>query len=288
MLARTQSHLESAIEEDAAQGWDDSGYWLTWPVAFLGLFWFRRGWTVRWDQALAGVVLLGLLSTLALGTRLGAQATPDENAEASSASTVADRAPADDESWLAWWSDLWWTADQQGRRLFEAGSYDAAARHFEDPYWRAVASYRAGNWDQAIDGFAGVATATGSFNLGNAYARRGEYELAITAYEEALAVRPAWEAATSNRDLVASLIPPEPEDQNEQGQAQPTFKADQIEFDLDDDQGESGEVEMQAFSDEQMADMWLRQLTTSPASFLRTKFAIQAARSEAEAEEERP
>jgi len=45
------------------------------------------------------------------------------------------------------------------------------------------------------------------------------------------------------------------------------------------DQGSEGEVQMQAFSDEQMADMWLNQLTTSPAGFLRTKFAIQAAQS---------
>ena len=36
------------------------------------------------------------------------------------------------------------------------------------------------------------------------------------------------------------------------------------------------------FSEEQLEEMWLRQIQTSPAGFLRTKFAIQAARAEAE------
>jgi len=274
LLSRTASHLEDALEQDAAQDWMDAGYWLTWPVVVLALFWSRRGWTVRWDQALAVVLLPGFLIVLPGSGRLIAQdAAPTESPE-----DLVDDDPA-----RVTWADLWWTPDQQGRRLYAAGDFTAAADHFEDPYWRGVSAYRAGDWDTAIDSFAGVATAEGSYNLGNAYARRGEYELAIGAYDQALSDRPGWDAAIANRELVVGLIPPEPETE-EGGAQQPTFKADQVEFDLDEDQGESGEVEMAAFSDDQMAEMWLQQLTTSPANFLRTKFALQAARAEARAE----
>lgn len=43
-----QSHLEAVREEDESARWRDFGYYLVFPVAFLGLFWFRRGWTVSW------------------------------------------------------------------------------------------------------------------------------------------------------------------------------------------------------------------------------------------------
>ena len=275
LLSRTESHLEDALEQDNTQDWMDAGYWLTWPVVVLALFWSRRGWTVRWDQVLAAVLVPVFLVAVPAAGRLNAQDAADLDAEAT---------PVEDGQARLRWADLWWTPDQQGRQLYEAGDFTAAADQFDDPYWRGVSAYRAGDWDTAIDSFAGVATADGSYNLGNAYARRGEYELAIGAYDQALADRPDWAAAIANRELVVSLIPPEPE-QEEGGAQQPTFKADQVEFDLEEDQGESGEVEMAAFSEDQMAEMWLEQLTTSPANFLRTKFAIQAARADAASEE---
>jgi Ca-activated chloride channel family protein len=46
---RVQSHLESVREEDESARWRDFGYYLVFPVAVLGLLWFRRGWTVQWD-----------------------------------------------------------------------------------------------------------------------------------------------------------------------------------------------------------------------------------------------
>ena len=47
---RIQSHLESVREEDESARWRDVGYYLVFPVAVLGFFWFRRGWTVEWRQ----------------------------------------------------------------------------------------------------------------------------------------------------------------------------------------------------------------------------------------------
>ena len=42
------------------------------------------------------------------------------------------------------WDDIWLTKDQQAQRLLEEGSAPDAAALFEDPIWRAVANYRAG------------------------------------------------------------------------------------------------------------------------------------------------
>ena len=46
-LVRTiESNLAQADDPNAQ--WRDEGWWLLWPAAFLSLFWFRRGWTMRW------------------------------------------------------------------------------------------------------------------------------------------------------------------------------------------------------------------------------------------------
>lgn len=46
LLREIQSHLARAEDPDAL--WLDQGWWLLWPAMLLILFWFRRGWTMRW------------------------------------------------------------------------------------------------------------------------------------------------------------------------------------------------------------------------------------------------
>ncbi len=76
------------------------------------------------------------------------------------------------------------------------------------------------------------------------------------------------------------IDPPEQADQQPPPGGDPTFDADQVEFDERGQQGERGEVEMGALSDEQIAEMWMRRLQTSPADFLRQRFAIEVAQEE--------
>ncbi len=45
---RVQTHLEVAQQQEAMERWRDFGYYLVFPVAIFTVFWFRRGWTVRW------------------------------------------------------------------------------------------------------------------------------------------------------------------------------------------------------------------------------------------------
>jgi Ca-activated chloride channel family protein len=172
--------------------------------------------------------------------------------------------------------DLWLTHDQQGRYDFERGRYAEAAERFEDPMWKGIAYYRNGDWEGAIDQFARLETAEAYFNLGNAYAHSENYELAVEAYDQALAQRPDWAEALENRELVAARIAEEPPPP-EEGQADPTFAPDEIKFDEKGEKGEKGEMEQALFSEDQLAEMWLRGVRSTPADFLRMKFAFQAA-----------
>jgi Ca-activated chloride channel family protein len=175
-------------------------------------------------------------------------------------------------------ADLWWTADQQGRRLLEQGEPGRAAERFEDPMWKGVAYYREGDFEQAADWFGRVATPEAAFNLGNANALLGRYEEALAAYDAALAERPAWPQAIENRETVAALIAQRlelPED--EQATGEPSLDPDEIRFDEKGEKGQVGEIQQSALTDEQLAEMWLRRLQTSPGDFLRQRFALEAA-----------
>lgn len=46
---RVRNHFVNTIQQDESLQWRDFGYVLLWPIAFLLLFWSRRGWTVRWN-----------------------------------------------------------------------------------------------------------------------------------------------------------------------------------------------------------------------------------------------
>jgi len=257
LQARIQSHLQAVRDADPGARWKDAGVWLTIPITVLGALWFRRGWTLRWAAAL--VVALGMGAA-----RPGWTQEPP--------APLTQEHPAR-EGWR--FADLWLTHDQQGRRAFERGDFARAAALFEDPMWRGVAAYRTGDWDAAVDAFARLESPEGLFDLGNAYARRGDLALAVAAYEQALARRPGWREAKENRDLVAALIPkPKKPDEEEEAEEAPDVKPDEVKFDEKGKKGKEGRVEV---SQAQVGEMWLRGLTTSPAGFLRQKFATQAA-----------
>jgi Ca-activated chloride channel family protein len=104
------------------------------------------------------------------------------------------------------WDDLWLTKDQQAQRLLEEGSAPVAAQLFDDPRWRAVANYRAGEYGGSAAGFADEEDVNSLYNLGNALARLGEFEAAIDAYENVLELDPTSEDAVYNRDLLQDML----------------------------------------------------------------------------------
>ena len=245
LQSRVQSHLSIVQQEDPTARWKDNGYYLVFPVLLLALLWFRKGWTVRWGAA---VLVFGLAGC----------AGPDD---ASSFALV----------------DLWLTPDQQGRRLYEAGRYAEAGDRFADFMWQGTSRYRAGDMDGAVLAWARVDSPEAHFGLGNAYARIGSLDASVASYERALELRPDWVQAEENRELVRSLIPPPPEEEDEETAeaAPPNLDADEVQFDEQGDQGERGEVAQDLLSDEQITEMWMRRLQTSPGDFLRRRFAIE-------------
>jgi Ca-activated chloride channel family protein len=146
------------------------------------------------------------------------------------------------------WKDLWQTSDQQAQKLLEEGSPADAAALFENPNWRAVASYRAGDYTGSAAGFAGLDDIDSLYNLGNSMARLGEFETAIDAYEEVLELDPDNEDAAYNLDLVRDMMEQQQDSQdgdqgNQQNSAESGGGAQQSEGQAESDQsGEAGEA----------------------------------------------
>jgi Ca-activated chloride channel homolog len=216
------------------------------PTALLSLLWFRRGTTVPW--------VLAFFLTF--------HAWP---------------ASAQDASWF---KNLWLTPDQQGRLAFDRGDYAAAAKLFADPMWRGIASYRAFDFLEAAKQFQGVDTIEGKFALGNAQAQNHAFEKAINAYDEVLKAEPQNIAAKTNRSIVAAALKAQEEKRRKQEQddpAPPDEKADEMRVDPDQKSGKKIQVKPDDVTTEGAAEAWMREVQTTPADFLKRKFAIQAA-----------
>ncbi|CAG2158818.1 vWA domain-containing protein [Cupriavidus numazuensis] len=252
-VAWVQRHVQSHLaQKQTAENsrWKDEGWWLTIPIALLGVLWFRKGWTVRW--------ITGLLLAMAL-----AAPRHDLRAQAS----APDAAPP------AWrFVDLWLTHDQQGRLAFERGDFAGAAALFDDPMWRGVAQYRAGQYAKAVQSFALVDSPESDFNQGDALAHLGKYKDAAARYRQALKRRPQWPAATANLALMEKLAAKA--DKPKEGEEPPDVKPDEVKYDRESKppEGEGKKTEMGAV---QSAETWMRAIQTSPTELLQRKFALQ-------------
>ncbi|MBC3957921.1 VWA domain-containing protein [Pseudomonas triticifolii] len=146
--------------------WADQGHWFLLPLLLIAACAGRRGW----------LFCLPLLFML------------PQNSQAFE------------------FQDLWLRPDQQGQRLLEQRRPAEAAQRFENPQWKGVAFYEAGDYASAAQRFAEGNTAADHYNRGNALARSGELEAALDAYEQALERQPDFPAAVNNRALVQSLL----------------------------------------------------------------------------------
>lgn len=86
-----------------------------------------------------------------------------------------------------------------------------AAYLFESPPWRAVAHYRAGNYQRAVDLFMNTQTdtVTAMYNSASAYAHLGEIEKGIEVLERVLAVAPDHADARHNLSVLRSANQPD-------------------------------------------------------------------------------
>jgi Ca-activated chloride channel homolog len=239
---RAQHHLQAVQQRNSKTRWIDEGYWLTVPVAAVALFWFRKGWTVRWTSAALAVVFV---------------------------------VPSSGDQSRFSWMDLWLTHDQQGRYYFERAEYKTAAEKFEDPIWRGLALARAGDYEEALNAFALSDSAEAWYNQGDALAHLGKYPQAVQAYQQALARRNPWPEAQDNLALVESLIPKAKNKDKDQEQEAPNLPPDQMKFDEKGEQGKKTQMRIK-LDPKKMAEIWMRNIQTTPADFLRRRFAMQA------------
>ena len=179
--------------------------------------------------------------------------------------------------------DLWLTADQQGRYYFDKGEYKTAAERFENPMWKGTAYYANGDFEAAIEQFSTLEGPQAYFNLGNAYAQNEQYEDAIASYDKALELRPNFEKAKANRALMEEILKKQEEEKLPASQSgfNPELGPDEIRI-ADEEQKkkrefEEGEVDSsyEGMNDETLTELWMRQVQTSPADFLRVKFLYQ-------------
>jgi Ca-activated chloride channel homolog len=191
--------------------------------------------------------------------------------------------------WRMGWADLWANPDQRGRYLFDQGRYGEAAQAFRDPMWRGVAQMRAGDFKAAEATFAGIDTAEGAYDQGNALIMLGKYPEAVARYDHALALRPGWPEARANRQIAklrAERLDAPGEDAGDQREG-----ADQIVYDKDARRPGGQETEVsgpQAMNDEAVRALWLKRVETKPADFLRARFGYQLeAQQQAAGQEER-
>ena len=174
--------------------------------------------------------------------------------------------------------------DRQAYRAFAQSDYAAAARRFAEPQWRAAALFRQGAFEQAAGIWSGSETAEGLFNHGNALVMQGKYDLAAQRYARALEIRPDWGAARENREIALSRAKALEKEGGDMTGGQ--LGADEIVFSPPSRKGgpeteQTEEVEGTA-GDAALREVWLRQVQTRPADFLRSKFAYQYATRAAE------
>jgi len=117
------------------------------------------------------------------------------------------------------WHDLWLNRDQRGSLLFDQGAHDAAAILFNNPEWKASSLYRARKYDQALQFWSEDGTGDSQYNRGNALARLGRYEDAISAYQQVLDANPQNQDASYNKRLLEGLLEQQQKQQQQQGEA---------------------------------------------------------------------
>jgi Ca-activated chloride channel family protein len=171
-----------------------------------------------------------------------------------------------------------WTPDQQGHRLYGEADYSRAAKRFVDPMWQGVALFRAGEFDEAALLFAGYDTAEAAFNQGNALVMQGKYEAAVERYARALELQPGWQDATVNRGIAQARADALKKEGGDMTGGK--LGADEIVLEKSESSPSAGEQQVtggQEATDAELRAIWLRQVQTRPADFLRAKFAAQYA-----------
>jgi Ca-activated chloride channel family protein len=161
--------FEDQVNQDE-EDWQDNGYWLIFPLAFIFLFSFRKGWSIN-------LIIIGLFF----------QSCSETNTKKSTDFKF---------------KDLWFTKNYQAQQDYDANKFLKAATGFEDPMHKGVAYYKGGDYLSAEAAFKKDTTVNGLYNLGLTYAKLGKLDESQVVFEKVLEKDPSNENATSNLEQI--------------------------------------------------------------------------------------
>ncbi|GAA5121249.1 tetratricopeptide repeat protein [Luteolibacter yonseiensis] len=174
---------------------------------------------------------------------------------------------------------FWESDDRRGDRLMRRHLYQQAAVAYQDAFRRGVAQYRDGQFEAAAGTFARVPGAEGFYNAANAWLMHGQYERAIATYDRALSIRPHWKEAEENKAIaIARHDRMDASGKNRDQESADAYDPDEIV--TDGKGGNENDKDREPLdgdaSDAALQATWLRSVKTTPAQFLKAKFAWQA------------
>ncbi|WP_425046411.1 VWA domain-containing protein [Primorskyibacter sp. S87] len=243
IMREAEAAYVAALQGDERLHWEDRGWILAWPAALIILLWFRRGWTMQW------VFLAALLSGFA----------------------------APDKGHAEGWHDWFLTPDQQGQIAMNRKDFNKAATLFADPYLRAYAMLRAGQYPEAADLFAMLPSPEAAFGEGMARIRNREYRPAIRAFETALERRPGWPEAEQNLELSKAILDyvETAREQSDTGE-ESGIGADDVVFDNEAQRGADTQIEAPKEDAAPLnAESWITSIDTDMGDFLRSRFILE-------------
>lgn len=187
MAERFTDHQLKEEKEAKAPLWIEQGHWFLLPVLPLAALAFRKGWLL-----LLPLILL-LPSEQSLAVQIGF--SPEQQSQ------------------------------RAGEQAYEAQDYEAASQLLTDPAWQGSAYYRNKEYSKAAQAWKNDTSAQGYYNLGNALFRQGQYQEAIDAYQQSLALQPEQPDARHNQALAQKRLEEQTrnqdQDQNQNPQQNP-------------------------------------------------------------------
>lgn len=183
------------------------------------------------------------------------------------------------------WRDeyFWQTANQRAYDDYQRRDYASAERRFQDPQWKAAACYRRGEFICAAEVYATTDGAEAAYNLGNAlaYSRKsGSLTAALAGYQKALNLRSDWPLAKHNQRVIADLLIAQNANKKSDDDGDPGEPNEPPDGNVVDDKakaGKSGEINIEKLDPNAIEQLWLRNVKTDPAAFLRLRFAAEQA-----------
>ncbi len=118
------------------------------------------------------------------------------------------------------WQALWQRPDQVAYEKLQSGDSTAAAEIFDDPQWRGVSRYRAGEFEEAQKEFSTLDGETALYNQAVTAVQQGEYENAIEKFESLLSQNADHKDAQHNLEITRELARQQQQEQQNSDQQQ--------------------------------------------------------------------